>query len=102
MIELFRNPVTVIFGLLAAFFVAMSFGRHVVRKRNRLGDAAQGKPYNVSDPYAEPEVATAEELPAGQVPASRPAKRYFNEFGASDSAASSAGRDANASGYVWE
>lgn len=107
MIELFKNPITIIFGLLATFFVLMGFGRHLIRKRNLREEGPQDKPYNVSDPYAEPEDATlgitdiAEPQAKLATSGETMQKRYFKEFGG-DSSGSKPLSEKGGSGYVWE
>ncbi len=106
MIELFRNPVTIIFGLLAVFFMLMGLGRHLVRKRNLREDGPKEKPYKVSDPYAEPENLTPDSSGATEhgerlsTNGTTAPKRYFKEFGGG--AAAKSGADKSVSGYVWE
>ena len=105
--ELFRNPITIIFGLLAVFFTLMGLGRHLIRKRNLRSDGPVEKPYKVSDPYAEPDVSPdvstiITEKSAKQTDPGAPApKRYFKEF-AGTAKTSPATSGNGSSGYVWE
>lgn len=103
MAELFRNPVTIIFGLLAVFFTLMGFGRHLIRERNLRADGPIEKPYKVSDPYAEPVVSaiiTEQGTKQTDQGASDP-KSYFKEFGGTAKPSSTtSGKESI--GYVWE
>lgn len=112
--ELFNNPVTIIAGILALFFISMGFSRRLALRRsdpNRL--KPDQKPYQVSDPYAQPEKDTPAEdsshdFFSGQteaeevlIPASvPPAKRYFKQVGAENDQRT--GSDAAAIEYEWE
>lgn len=108
MIEMLKNPVTVIFGLLAVFFMSMGFGRYMIRRRVRRNEKPKDKPYQIFDPFSEPD----EQIPDITAPANpddklnEPAaegsapKRYFKEFNVS--AAPKPNQDADTSGYIWE
>lgn len=107
MIEMLKNPVTLIFGLLAIFFMSMGIGRYLIRRRVRHGEQPKDKPYQVFDPFSEPEELTPdltnpakpeEQLNApGQGAAP---KRYFKEFNVSST--QDPHQDADSSGYTWE
>ncbi len=106
MIEIFWNEITLIFGLLAAFFVLMGISRHMIRKRNRLERKSRSRPCEISDPYAEPANAALENSVATQknetlAPLSgEDPKRYFQEYGTKTAPKNVS--DASPPGYVWE
>ena len=107
MIELMQNPVTIIFGLLAVFFIFMSFGRHVVRKRNKLALRTNEKPYKLSDPYVEQDELLSQESLTPAQPSNFSAasptdsKSYFAQY-TGYSKVKGPYSPESASGYIWE
>ncbi len=107
MIELLQNPVTVIFGILAVFFVLMSFGRHVVRKRNHLAVRPSNKPYELSDPYADqddlvpPDSVVVAQQANSSASAKTEAKSYFTQYVGHSKVTGSSSPEST-SGYIWE
>ncbi len=102
--ELFLNPVTVIAILLALFFVAMTYFRHLGVKHARQEQNRGGhKPYQVTNPYAPPAPVSAAPLDAPAAPQrldQAPPRKVFRQIGR-DPAVTGA-RAGDSSGYVWE
>ena len=106
--ESFFGPVAVIAVLLACFFVAMAYLRHLGVQRARTRQLApDAKPWPIADPYTASEKLTAAPSPATLTPpaapqeaASDPSRPVFRQF--NPVAKNAPKPDASASGYVWE
>jgi|GEM_PF-1314205 hypothetical protein len=107
--ESFFGPVTVIAVLLALFFIAMAYLRHLgVQRARTQKTSATAKPWQVANPYTASEtlVSTAA-APATLAPpsaatkaASDPSRSVFRQFGSVG--AGTAAPDDRTPGYVWE
>ena len=109
--ELFLGPVTIIAVLLAVFFVAMAFFRHLGAKRLRAQhNRPEDKPYRISNPYEATAAPTAPAPPpagaafapppAATEAASDPSGKIFRQF--EPGAAGSKDKSSDPSGYLWE
>jgi len=111
MIELLNNPVTVIAGILSAFFLVMAIGRR--RARKHLEEQARPAPaeerYTVVDPYESVDENTikADPVPAKSKPmdsaldSTVPEKaRHLVEYRPKPKTASP--DNPKTPGYVWE
>lgn len=104
----FFGPVTVIAILLAFFFIAMAYLRHLGIQRARTQKfAASAKPWQVANPYTASENLAATPPPttlaapsAAKTAASDPSGSVFRQFG-SGGAGAAAPND-QTTGYVWE
>ncbi|NCA82215.1 MAG: hypothetical protein EOM72_05660 [Opitutae bacterium] len=104
----FFGPVSVIAILLAFFFVAMAYLRHLGAKRARTRKRSKDeKPWQISNPYtasenltAPPPLATLAPPPAARNVASDPTSPVFRQF--SSTSPSAAKPAPPAPGYVWE
>lgn len=106
----FLGPVSVIAILLAFFFIAMAYLRHLGAQRARnqkISSAA--KPWQVANPYTAsdnleataPPPATLAPASAAKDAASDPSRAVFRQYGSPASVAA-APDDASTPGYVWE
>ena len=107
--ESFFGPVSVIALLLAFFFIAMAFLRHLGTKRARTQKySTAAKPWQVANPYtasdnleaAAPPPATLAPASAAKDAASDPSRAVFRQYGSPASGA--APDDPATPGYVWE
>ena len=107
MMELLKNPVTIIAGILSLFFLLMAFGRHVAKKRLAAPPKALRKDehYTFVDPYetAPPEAVAQSSGTPGE-PADDTATGettpHLKEYRPASSNAQP-GQSA-AAGYLWE
>ena len=104
----FFGPVAVIAILLAFFFIAMAYLRHLgIRRARSQKFSANAKPWHVANPYtASDNLAAGAPPPATLAPsaakdeASDPSRAVFLQFGSGGSGAAAPADQTT--GYVWE